>query len=519
MSILENNVAGITPDNFAFTEVTPDVVLDIVYGFKNSDSVDFYGVSVNLLKKVINCIVEPLTHCLNKCMVENKFPDALKISRVVPIYKKGERDCPASYRPISITPVFSKVLESIMYRQVSTYLESFNIISNAQYGFRKGKSTIQAMDSLVKFVLQVFEAKGLAQATFCDLSRAFDCVEHSILLDKLTYYGMSITSTNMFKSFLENRKQIVCIGSERSSVINVKFGVPQGSVLGPLLFVLMINDLPSFVNSYSVLYADDTTFLTVSKDYETLKNLTENTLSQASLWFRANGFLLNESKTQQLDFSLRELPIGDRVREVKCLGIYIDSRLSWEAHINNMAARLSRVIYLIRNLKSHISDNYIRSTYFAFFQSIMSYGILLWGNSSYVHTILLLQKKVIRIICGAQRLDHCRPLFIGLRCLTVINLYIYNVLLYVKGNISNLALRESIHSHETRNRKCIDIPFQRLTKTQKNYETLGLKMYNKLNQQLQELPVNIFKAKLYEFLVNNPFYSITEFFEGESIAM
>lgn len=327
------------------------------------------------------------------------------------------------------------------------YLEQNNIICNEQFGFRKNRCTINAIDSLVKNVLQVFEQRGLAHVTFCDLSKAFDCVDHETLVHKLGLFGFQSSSLDILKSFLEDRKQIVCIGSDKSNVVDMKCGVPQGSVLGPLLFILMINDLPCFVNTHTVLYADDTTFVNNSYNFDQLKTMTEDTICKASKWFRANGFLLNESKTQSMFFSLKDLPHLGSSHTVKFLGIYLDDKLSWEPHIEYISGRLSRVIFLIKNLKSYVPYKYIRSAYFAFFQSIISYGILLWGNCSCVHNILLLQKKVVRVIAESHRLDHCKPLFVKLKVLTIINLYIYIQLFYIPLIICQICNLGEIYTH------------------------------------------------------------------------
>ena len=158
-------------------------------------------------------------------------------------------------------------------------------------------------------------------------------------------------------------------------------------------------------------------------------------------------------------FSLRNIPIETYLAEVKFLGIVVDSKLSWEPHIKYITGRLSRVIYLLRNLKSHVSDTYVRTAYFAFFQSIISYGIVLWGNCSHTHEILLLQKKVLRVITNSDKYTHCKSLFIKLKVLTVINLYIYNALLYTKNNLSMQQYRQDIHSYNTRSNRRIDIPY------------------------------------------------------------
>lgn len=503
-----------TQKNFVLKEISPQVVNEIVNKFKSSNSVDVYDLSSNLVKRVVDCFAQPLTYCINKCLVNGVFPEILKVSRVVPVYKKGPTDCPSSYRPISLIPIFSKIFESVIHKQLLDYINEYNIISDAQFGFVKGRSTVGAINVLIKKVLGAFENKNFAQATFCDLSKAFDCVEHTVLLDKLAYYGVQGCSLSLFKSYLCNRKQIVSVRSVRSGSLSVKYGVPQGSVLGPLLFVLMINDLPSFLTAHTILYADDTTFLHCNIDLNTLKLSTEDTLSQAAMWFKSNGFMLNENKTQHMIFSLRDLPLDHSLTSVKFLGVHIDGKLTWETHIDYICGRISRVIYLLKQLKNHVPEKYVRSAYFSFFQSVILYGILIWGNSSHVNKILLLQKKIVRILTNSHWLAHCRPLFIDYKIMTVVNLYIYTVLLYVKENHHNLQLRHDIHSYNTRGMNQINIPHQRLSKSLNSYDVLGLKLYNKLPDTLTSDPVNRFKIRLFNWLIVNPFYSLAEFFEN-----
>jgi hypothetical protein len=193
--------------------------------------------------------------------------------------------------------------------------------------------------------------------------------------------------------------------------------------------------------------------------------------------------------------------------------------LSWEAHIKYVSTKLSRVIYLLRSLISCVPESYVRSAYFAFFQSTLSYGLLLWGNSAHVRDILLLQKKAIRTISYSDRLAHCRPLFVEYRIQTVINLYIYSVLLYTKKNLTVHQLRKDIHSYNTRSNRTIDTPFCRLSKTQNSYENVGLKLFNKLPQEWIEAPAGLFKQRVYSWLLKNPFYSLNEFLELQSIIL
>lgn len=516
MDLLSRNSVGSIPytNNFSFSEVSPKTVLKIVKNFKASDSLDVYDLSCNLFKKVVDCVVHPLTYCLNMCLREGYFPVELKMSRVVPVYKKGQKDSPSSYRPISIVPVFAKVFETVIYVQLNNYVESVGILNDAQFGFRKQKSTVDAIDGLVKNIHKVFEDKCYAQATFCDLSKAFDCVDHNSLLQKLKFYGVGDIGMKLLTSYLKNRSQLVSVGKEKSNLAQVVTGVPQGSVLGPFLFLIMINDLPSSVETKTFLYADDTTFLCTSKDFNSLKTLTDSTIVQASHWFRANGFLLNENKTQQMCFSLRDrLPSDDPV-SVKFLGIYIDSKLTWESHINYICGKLSRVIYLLRSLSNCLPNCYLRSSYFSFFQSIVIYGIILWGNSCHVNQVLLLQKKAVRVISGSSFKAHCRPLFVELRILTVINLYIYYVLIHTKNKILDLKCRNQMHLHNTRNSSNLFIPYYRLSKSLNSYEVIGHKLFNKLPSNLQNLPNPKFKQSLYNWLLHNPFYKVDEFIES-----
>ena len=495
-----------------FSEVNTDTVLNVVNRLKPSDSTDVYGISNNLIKKVIDYVLFPLTFCINKCLNEGVFPSMLKLSKVVPIYKKGKTDSPSSYRPISLVPVFSKIIESIVKNQICSYLEDFNILSPSQFGFRPGRSAIDAVVTLIQEILLVFESRGFATTIFCDLSKAFDCVDHSILLKKLEHYGISGIGHKFFKSYLEERNQIVCVDGNRSDIGVMKCGVPQGSILGPLLFLLMINDLPTHVSAKTILYADDTTFFNANLDFNQLNKVTESTQSLATLWFRANGFLLNESKTQELLFSLRDKPCTKNNDDIKFLGIVVDSQLTWKPHIKYVSGKLSRVIYLLKNLKNHVPISYVRTAYFAFFQSIISYGILLWGNSAYVNDILLLQKKAVRIITGSSCVAHCKPLFINLGVMTVTNLYIYHLLMYTKNRSPELDHRRDIHSYNTRNRNRIDIQYNRLSKTCNSFDVLGLKLFNKIPHRWCDKPLDIFKSKLYEFLVAS-LYFVDEFLE------
>ena len=502
-------------DVFILNLVTTEDVIKTIHNLKASDSKDIFDITNNLMKQIVNHVAHPLAICFNKCIAEGIFPDALKIAKVIPVYKSGDRKSPCNYRPISLVPIFSKVFETMVKDQVYEYLNQHSILLENQFGYRSGKSTVDAVESLINVVYEAFENKGFAQATFCDLSKAFDCVDHGTLYDKLKFYGFSDISLSFFKSYLEKRRQVVSVNNEMSNVQEVKYGVPQGSVLGPLLFIIMINDLPLNINATSILYADDTTILNVNKSLDIIDMQSKISLKEAAQWFRTNGFVLNHNKTNKLTFGLNHHSVNNNndSNNVKFLGIYLDSQLSWAQHIKYVCTKLSRVLCLLRGLKDLVPDNYIRNSYFAFFQSVIMYGLLFWGNGSNINDVLLLQKKAIRIMKSAPNREHCKPLFKELNIMTIVNLYIYQVLLYMKENIINMRYREDIHTHNTRYSKKIDVPFSRLSKVKNSYLIMGPKLFNKLPSSIQQLPFRTYKNKLQNWLTANPFYSVEEFVE------
>lgn len=240
----------------------------------------------------------------------------------------------------------------------------------------------------------------------------------------------------------------------------------------------------------------------------------ESCLNEANTWFESNGLLLNHSKTQHILFSLctRNVQFSENYdKPVKLLGLWLDPKLSWISHVEYVCARLSRVIYLLRQLKSLIPFNYLRMAYYAFFNSIVSYGIILWGNSPSVHKILLLQKKAIRIISGAAFNAPCRPLFVKEKIFTVYNMYVFACPVKVKLGLHDFVLRNSFHAHNTRNNKQLDLPYARLGKTKSWCRIVGIRLFNKLPPAAHTVTFIKFKKCLFEWLCTRSYYTINEF--------
>jgi len=422
-----------------------------------------------------------------------------------------------NYRPVSLVPIFSKIIECVIKDQVDGFFSENCLFNSKQFGYRPGISTTDAVGRLLSATTAGFEEGHSTCAILCDLSKAFDCLDHDILLKKLEVCGVKGIQNKIFRSYLSHRFQQVCVNGETSTATEIKFGVPQGSVLGPFLFLVMINDLPSNVSCDSVMFADDATFFFSNHVVELLKTEKELVLEEAAKWYSVNKFVLNVDKTQCITFSsnraVREASEGEKT--VKLLGIYLDDSLSWDKHISHVCKKLARLIFLFRRLRDCLPSHYIKVCYFALVQSTLLYGLIFWGNGTRINEVLILQKRLVRVLCGVPESAHCKPLFVQEGILTVISLFILECLMHAKRNHRHLALVSDVHGHNTRNQYKISQPFCRLSKTQSFYEYQSIAMFNMLPKITHELSDVKFKQAVKGWLVRRPFYNLTEFYQSD----
>ena len=306
-----------------------------------------------------------LLKIVNLSFVTGIFPDLCKIAKVVPIFKKGDPLKCNNYRPISLLPIFSKIFEKFIYSRMYSFLEKNNLLQDKQFGFRSKHSTTHALISLTESIKNFLDKKDIVSGIFIDLEKAFDTVNHSILCDKLNYYGFRGKSNDLIKSYLINRKQFVSINGYDSTKLDITCGVPQGSTLGPLLFLLYINDLQNSLKfAKSSHFADDTCLTYSNKNPKTLEINLNHDLKNLTQWLRANRLSLNVDKTKLLIFKSKYNKnqyqdmiiklLGKRLEpstSVKYLCIHIDHNLSWDCHIKEMNAKLSRTNGIISNLR------------------------------------------------------------------------------------------------------------------------------------------------------------------------
>lgn len=531
----------VSANYFSKMEITltsPKEIASIIKSLKSKNSSGYDNISTKLIKECSHEFSFILSYLCNQSLISGTFPDWLKYAEVKPLYKKGDKEVPSNYRPISLLPAFSKIFEKVMFKRLLKQLTANDVLSKSQFGFIKGSDIEKAIYTYSENVLNSLDNKLETTGIFCDLSKAFDCVKHSILLSKLEYYGVSGSSAKWFESYLTNRKQRVLLQNTRGEKYQsssdwevITCGVPQGSILGPLLFLVYINDLSSVTlpDAKFVLFADDTNIAISSKSNLDVEIAANQIFCDINKWFVANSLSLNFEKTHYMQFrTCKRFPSSicityedmqiEEVDSVKFLGLQLDHKFSWEGHTTELLKSLNKSIFAMR-MMSDIGDIKIKKlAYFAYFHSIMSYGIIFWGNSSNQPKVFRVQKRVIRLICGVNSRTSCRNLFKELGILTTASQYIYSLMKFVANNESLFPTNSSVHNINTRSKNNLHKDLKSLTLVQKGVQNSGTNIFNKLPATIKNLVSNKvqFKQSLKDFLVGNSFYSINEFLNRDS---
>lgn len=501
-------------------------VRGIIKALKPKTSAGVDNISAKLLKHCSKALTAPLTHIINKSLESGEFPSALKLAKTYPKYKSG---CPmeaSNYRPISLISTFSKVIERIALKRVLDYCNHHSLLTDKQHGFIQGKSTTTAIIKLAEFVIDHLEKGKLVTSIMLDFSKAFDCLGHDLIIHKLETLGIKGTAGLWFKSYLEGRSQVVELKHStngvtqeiRSNPLPLTRGVPQGSVLGPVLFILFTNDLPHYLDEYctTLMFADDTTLLLATDSADRMAINSYTALNMAYQFCHQNDLVVNKNKTCQLAFGRRgnEVPTLPEVAtedQTKFLGVIVDKNNTWNQHVDALAGKLNTSLYVIKRIK-HISNlTTARTAYHALFESHLRYGLVIWGSTTAENLlrVLRIQKRAIRILAEIGPRDSCKGEFKNLKIMTSVALYIREVILYADGEV--LPRGEDLHKHNTRHASRYNLPAHHLTLYEKKPSYMGVKLHNLLPEELRSRTGNGLKAELDKWLLNRPFYTIEEF--------
>lgn len=523
LELLHQNVPSPT-SKFSFSTIDLTQLNEVIKDLNLSKSDKNGDIPSFIFKEHFPIIGPVLLNLINGCIANNIFPDVLKTAKVIPIYKKkGDRKSINNYRPISILPSLSKILERVLYNQLIKFFELGNHLHHHQFGFRKNKSTTHALQKLTEKIYQALE-KGVPVASLhFDLTKAFDLIDHKLLIAKLKYY-LNDEAADLLASYLSNRKQIVKLNSMSgiilSDICDLETGVPQGSILGPLLFIIFINDLPGAVEFLTLLFADDTTALIPGF------NFSEDSMSanhQVTSWCEVNGLIINQLKNQIIRFkpSNRSDPPHEETSmtnnlllttEAKSLGITLDSNLSWKPHVSNLVAKLNSIKWALRNISRIMSLDSCLIYYHANVLSHLRYGLVVWGLNNCSGQLFIEQKKILRIMFNKPPNFSCKELFIEHHLFTLPSLFILDALKYAINNglISPAAIRNDRNPF-------IQQQLTRLKVAEQDVTHIASIIFNKLplalRKTLKKGEISAFLIGLKNFLLLNAFYSLKEFLE------
>ena len=434
--------------------VSSDTVINTTLSLKSKLSTGHDHISTKLLKQSIVSISEPMTHVINLSISEGRVPDQLKVAKVIPIFKSGDQSLLNNYRPISLLPAFSKLFERIIYNKIMDFLNDHDILYSHQYGFRPKHSTIHP---ILHFLNHCAEASNkttpdFTLAVFCDLSKAFDVINHDILLCKLNNLGLRGKINDWLRDYLTDRKQFVQFENDLSTPLAIKCGVPQGSILGPLLYLLYVNDIKNACTANILSFADDTTLYLSDPDLSSLYHKANKEINQLYNWFCANRLSLNAKKTKYIvikskykncDFEKYSVSIGNTVltrigntckeESIKFLGIHIDENLTWKYHLKSVNSKISRSIFSLKQVKKTLPLSALKTLYNSLIQPHLNYGIIAWGcaSLSMLRQTVVLQKRAMRLINNASYNSHTEHLFKKNSILKINDLYELNVVLFM----------------------------------------------------------------------------------------
>lgn len=509
-----NQTNTITPnkavDAATLSQIAPataDEIGKIIDDLNANTSTGLDGISVKTLKCIKNLILASLTQCVNKCLSEGHFPDTLKYAKVTPIFKAGSKLSPGNYRPISVLPVLSKVFEKLLHNRLSLYLNSFNYLSQRQYGFRPKSNTLSAATDLITSLKTNIDKKHIALGIFIDLKKAFDTVSHSLLMNKLASIGITGNALKILESYLQGRRQVVKIGDNVSAPKDINCGVPQGSICGPLLFLIYINNIDKIgLKGHISLYADDTCLFYFGHSIDSIIQDAQEDLIILERWFLNNLLTINTSKTNYMIFAAKNKKISDhkplsingvnlnKVNEEKYLGLILDNQLTWKPHIEKTRSKILSLTGALRQIVRCFPLKVRHTIYNSLVKPHIEYLIELWGSAAKTNLEKLqrAQNRIIKVLFHYHYLTPTHKIYKETKLFNISDIYFYNTCILVRKILSKdlhtqitLTKNLQVRKRFLRRAQDLHIPSTRTNYGKKTIIHEGAKLYNSLPKDIK----------------------------------
>lgn len=494
-----------TPINsFCAVPTDPMEIKEIIQGLKQVSSPGWDNIPTRIVKHFIRYLTLPIAYLCDLSLESGNFPAVFKKAIVCPIFKAGARDQITNYRPISILSTLSKILEKVMNKRLVSFLEKYNVLVDNQFGFREKRSTEDAVLRLTSWITSHTDKGDKCIGVFLDLQKAFDTVSIPILLSRLENVGIRGVTLKWFETYLTGRSQSVRVENCTSEYYACTYGVPQGSTLGPTLFLIYINSLGkiNFDNGTMCMFADDTVLMFHNTSWKTVTESAEMGLKKVTCWLENSILSLNVDKTKYLCFSKTAVgrPCSDhklkihvypcnrgdkvncsclglnKVNSIRYLGVIIDDKLNWLEHIKVIQQRVRKLIYVFKNLRSVASQELLKQIYQALCESVIRYCIPAWGGAAKTHLIMAerAQRAVLKVAMYLTYRHPTSDVYKKYQVLSVRKLYIYECIRRYHRSITpqllNVARRDRCH-----------IPTVKSQFARRQYDYMASRLYNKLS--------------------------------------
>lgn len=425
-----------TPGKFSLADIQMQEVDWAISQLAPKTSTSYDLIPNKLLKFCREWLVPHMEKICNKCFKEGKMPTSAKLADVIFLHKGGQKKKPDNWRPISLLPALSKIIEKVVNRRLTRYFESNNLWYKYQYGFRASLSTTHAIAELVNEIQNLQQKHKLVIVIFMDIAKAFNCLNHQVLLKKLKWYGINGKELKFFESYLSNRRQQPKLEGNIMPQVYIPMGTPQGGILSATQFIIYNNDLPTATNMKTILYADDTTMIKGYDTWEELEKETNNELMKVSQWFETNQLKLNAKKSQYIIYRKNikqkdvNISINDEVitrvgrnqeqKFAKFLGVRISDTLDFHDHVNHVVSKISSGHFMLRQARHCLSVPNRMLVYHALIESHITYAAAAWASTirqTDTKLIAKLQRNAVRVILNARKTSHTEQIFKKLQIL------------------------------------------------------------------------------------------------------